>query len=133
MKKQIDVAAAIIFKDNKVFAARRKPGIHLAGYWEFPGGKVERGETPKQCLFRELQEELCVTTKVGQYVGESLYDYGTKIIRLLAYQVEHIEGKFELIDHDEFCWLAAGELGSVEWAPADIPIVELCSVLMVSQ
>ena len=63
MKKQIDVAAAIIFKDNNVFAARRKPGIHLAGYWEFPGEKVERGETPEQWLVRELQEELCVTTR----------------------------------------------------------------------
>jgi mutator protein MutT len=130
MKNQIDVAAAIIVKDNKVFAARRKPGTHLAGYWEFPGGKLEQGETPEQCLFRELQEELRITTRIGQYIGESLYDYGTKVVRLLAYQVEHIEGNFQLIDHDEMCWLAVEELRSVEWAPADIPIVELYSAMM---
>jgi 8-oxo-dGTP diphosphatase len=130
MKKQIDVAAAIILVDGKVFAARRKSGVHLAGYWEFPGGKIESGETPEQCLSRELHEELCITTKVGKYVGESLYDYGSKVVRLIAYQVEHIEGDFQLIDHDELCWLAADELESVEWAPADIPLVELCSDLL---
>lgn len=133
MKKQIDVVAAIIVNDNKIFAARRKPGIHLAGYWEFPGGKLEHGETPEQCLFRELQEELCITTKIGQYIGESFYDYGTKVIRLVAYQVEHIHGTFQLIDHDELRWLSVEELGTVEWAPADIPIVEQYSVLITTK
>lgn len=130
MKEHIDVAAAVILFDDKVFAARRKPGIHLAGYWEFPGGKVENGETPEQCLFRELQEELCVRTKVGKYIGESLYDYGTKVVRLIAYHVEHIEGDFQLIDHDELCWLGVEELESVEWAPADIPLLKFCRDLM---
>jgi mutator protein MutT len=130
MKKQIDVAAAIILFDGKVFAARRKPGVHLAGYWEFPGGKIESGETPEQCLSRELQEELCIATKIGKHIGESLYDYGSKVVRLIAYQVEHLEGHFQLIDHDELRWLAADELESVEWAPADIPLVELCRELL---
>jgi 8-oxo-dGTP diphosphatase len=130
MKKYIDVAAAVILVDQKVLAARRKPGVHLAGYWEFSGGKVENGETPEQCLFRELQEEFCVTTKVRQYIGESLHDYGSKVVRLIAYQVEHIEGDFQLIDHDELRWLAAEELASVDWAPADIPLVALCRDLM---
>lgn len=123
MKKQIDVAAAIIVKNNKVFAARRKQGKHLAGYWEFPGGKLEKGETPEHCLARELKEELNITTCVGSFVGESVYDYGTKIIRLMAYKVEHLSGDFELIDHDEMRWLAVDELNSVDWAPADIPLV----------
>lgn len=127
MKKQIDVVAAIIEKDHKVFAARRKSGMHLAGYWEFPGGKIEPGETPEQCLFRELQEELCITGSIGRYIGESLYDYGSKIVRLMAYQVEHIEGEFLLIDHDEMCWLAIDELINLNWAPADVPLVELYS------
>lgn len=133
MKKQIDVVAAIIVKNNQVFAARRKTGIHLAGYWELPGGKLEHGETPEQCLFRELQEELSITTKIGRYIGESLYDYGTKVIRLIAYQVEHIEGRFQLIEHDELRWLSVEELETVEWAPADIPIVELYSTLITTQ
>jgi 8-oxo-dGTP diphosphatase len=125
MKKQIDVVAAIIEKDNKIFAARRKPGLHLAGYWEFPGGKLEPGETPEQCLLRELKEELCIAARIGRYVGESLYDYGNKVVRLLAYQVEHVEGEFQLIDHDELCWLEIEEMTGLEWAPADIPLVEI--------
>jgi len=124
LKKQIDVTAAIIVNDGKVFAARRKPGIHLAGFWEFPGGKLEEGETPEQCLARELQEEFTITTRVGAFVGESVFDYGTKVVRLMAYQVKHISGDFELIDHDEMRWLAFDELDNVEWAPADIPLVE---------
>lgn len=132
MKNCIDVAAAVILADNRVFAARRKSGMHLAGYWEFPGGKVEAGETPENCLLRELQEELGITAKVGGFLGESLYDYDTKVVRLLAYQVEHLEGEFQLIDHDELRWLAADELASVEWAPADIPLLEYCRELMVN-
>ncbi|MEH6559310.1 MAG: NUDIX domain-containing protein [Oceanicoccus sp.] len=124
MKKTIDVTAAIIVKDNKVFAARRKAGMHLAGCWEFPGGKLEIGETPEQCLARELEEELQITSRVGAFVGESVYDYGSKTVRLMAYQVEHLDGEFELIDHDALCWLGLDELDSVQWAPADIPLVE---------
>jgi len=124
MKGPINVAAAIIVKDNKVFVARRKPGTHLAGFWEFPGGKLEYGETPEQCLARELLEEFNLQVRVGRFVGESVYDYGTKLIRLLAYEVEHVSGDFELIDHDEMRWLNEAELDSVNWAPADIALVK---------
>jgi mutator protein MutT len=123
MRKKIDVAAAIIVRDKKVLAARRKPGKHLAGYWEFPGGKVEHGETPEHCLARELKEELNITATIGSFLGESVYDYGAKIIRLMAYRVEHLSGEFELIDHDELRWLAVDELDSVQWAPADISLM----------
>jgi len=124
MNKQIGVTAAIIVNDNNVFTARRKVGSHLAGCWAFPGGKLESGETPEQCLGRELQEEFAITIRFRGFVGESICDYGTKVVRLMAYQVEHVSGEFELIDHDEMRWLALDELNSVEWAPADIPIVE---------
>ena len=130
MKKQIDVAAAIIVKNNKVFAARRKSGMHLAGYWELPGGKLEEGETPEQCLARELKEELNIIARVGAFVGVSIYDYGTKVVRLMAFQVEHLAGDFVLYDHDEIRWLALDELDSVEWAPADIPLVELYKTIV---
>lgn len=120
----IDVTAAIIEKAGKVLAARRKPGIHLSGYWEFPGGKLENGETPEECLQRELEEEFTITSEIGAFVGESIYDYGNKVVRLLAYRVEHIDGVFQLIDHDEIRWLRLDELNDVEWAPADIPLVK---------
>jgi mutator protein MutT len=119
----IEVCAAVIEKDGLVMAARRKKGSHLAGFWEFPGGKIEPGETPEECLARELDEELGITADIGAYIGESIHAYSKKIIRLLAFCVPHFEGTIQLIDHDEIKWLALEELDSIEWAPADIPLV----------
>lgn len=121
----IDVAAAIIERDGLVLAARRRPGIHLAGCWEFPGGKVEPGETPQACLVRELQEELGVQAQIGAFVGESVYDYGGKVVRLLAYRARHVSGEFRPVDHDALRWLSPEELPALRWAPADVPLVEL--------
>jgi 8-oxo-dGTP diphosphatase len=126
MSKPIIVTAAIMVKANKVFAARRNSGSHMAGFWEFPGGKIEADETPEQCLERELFEEFGIATKVGNYFGDSVYDYGTKTIHLLAYLVTHISGDFQLMAHDKLRWLSLDELDQVKWAPADIPLVELC-------
>ena len=91
----LNVTAAIIEKDGKVLTARRKSGKHLAGYWEFPGGKIEGNETPEECLHRELLEEFNISSKIGLFVGESIYDYESKIVRLLAYRVEHLKGEFQ--------------------------------------
>lgn len=120
----LDVTAAIIIKNNKILCARRKPGFHMARHWEFPGGKIEPGETPQQCLQRELKEELTIHSKVGSFFAESCYDYGSKQIRLLCYFVDYISGTITLSDHDEVKWLYPHELLKLQWAPADIPIVE---------
>ncbi|KAA1189114.1 NUDIX domain-containing protein [Pseudohalioglobus sediminis] len=124
MKTVIQVTAAVIVRDGKVLAARRGPGKHLEGYWEFPGGKLEENESPESCLERELAEEFSISSKIGEYIGESVYDYGEKVVRLLGYEVEHTAGKFELVDHDELRWLKMDQLTDVKWAPADIPLVE---------
>jgi mutator protein MutT len=123
-KTKIDVTAALLIKDGKVLAARRGPGKHLEGYWEFPGGKLEEGEIPENCLERELTEEFGISSRVRSYIGESVYDYGEKVVRLLGYEVEHISGDFKPVDHDELRWLGVDELFEVEWAPADIPLVQ---------
>jgi mutator protein MutT len=125
MSKPIIVTAAIMVKANKVFAARRNPGSHMASFWEFPGGKIEAGETPEACLVRELFEEFGIVTQVGAFFGENTHDYGTKTIQLLAYQVTHVSGEFELMAHDQSRWLSPDELDQVKWAPADIPLVAL--------
>lgn len=120
----LNVTAAIIQRDGKFLAARRKPGSHMAGFWEFPGGKIEKGESPEECLQRELREELGIETTVGPFFGESCFDYGTKQIRLLCYYVKYLSGNFVLSDHDEIRWLPASKLLHLDWAPADIPVVK---------
>jgi len=120
----ITVTAAVIEKDAKILAARRGPGKHLEGFWEFPGGKLEPDETPEQCLARELAEEFGIESRVDKFIGESIFDYGEKIIRLIAYQVEHLAGDFQLEDHDEIRWLSHKELDDIMWAPADVPLLE---------
>jgi len=120
----IPVTAAILIKDGRILAARRKKDMHLSGYWEFPGGKIEDGESPQECLRRELKEEFGVHCVIGSFFEESVHDYGTKVIRLLSFFVTHISGDFQLRDHDRLLWLVPGELSTIEWAPADVPFVE---------
>lgn len=105
-------------------AARRKPGSHLEGCWEFPGGKLEAGETEQECLARELQEEFGVDSLVEDFVGESIYDYGTKVIRLRGYRVTLLSGSLKCCDHDRVCWLPVEKLHTLTWAPADLPILQ---------
>ncbi len=120
----ITVTAAVIEKKGRILAARRKPGSHLAGCWEFPGGKLEPDETEQECLTRELREEFGIDSLVGEFLGESIYDYGSKIIRLRGYRVRHLGGTFQCRDHDQIVWLPAEELPSLHWAPADIPLMK---------
>ena len=81
-----DVTAAIIVKDGKVLIAKRKPTDKLPDKWEFPGGKIEPDETPRDCLAREMKEEFGITVSVGEFLGESVYHYEHGAIRLLAYR-----------------------------------------------
>ena len=120
--KVIDVTAAILRRGESVLVARRAAGRQLAGYWEFPGGKVENGESPEACLQRELEEEFGIAVEVGEFVAENVHDYGDKVVRLLAYEVVHIAGEFRLTDHDAIDWLPATQLHSIQLAPADVYI-----------
>jgi 8-oxo-dGTP diphosphatase len=119
----ITVTAAIIECDGKILAARRKSGGHMAGRWEFPGGKVEPGETEEACLLRELQEELGIEAVVRSFFGESIYDYGERTIRLRAYLVHTDHTEFNSCAHDILLWLDIPQLEHLQWAPADWPLV----------
>ncbi|MCL6417020.1 NUDIX domain-containing protein [Aestuariirhabdus sp. Z084] len=120
----IEVTAAIVEQKGKVLAARRKPGNSLAGLWELPGGKVEAGETHPVCLRRELIEELSIRCDIGQHVFTNEHCYGDKQVRLHAYAARITEGEPRLHDHDRLCWLEPDQLMELNWAPADIPIIE---------
>ena len=119
------MAAAIIWRRGEVLVARRAEGKHLAGYWEFPGGKLEEGESAERCLARELEEEFGIAVVVGSFVAASVYDYGHVTVRLLAYDVEHVAGEFRLTDHDAIEWRAPAVLSSMLLAPADVAIAEV--------
>jgi mutator protein MutT len=120
----IEVVAGIIQKDGKILIAKRKQGAHLEGFWEFPGGKIEPGETPQQSLERELQEEFGIFSKTGDFVGESIFDYGQgKTIRLSGYFVNYLSGDFILNDHSEIQWIEKSKFDDFIFAPADIPII----------
>jgi 8-oxo-dGTP diphosphatase len=128
----INVTAAIILHNNRVLATRRASHKHMGGYWEFPGGKIELGETPEQSLARELQEELGITVRVGEHFYSNQHKYGDKQIMLMAYRCTWAAGELILKDHDAIQWCYALELDSLNWAPADIPIVHALQKAMAS-
>jgi len=119
----IDVTAAVLIKSNKIFIAKRPPGDLLAGKWELPGGKIELGESPEQCLKREIQEEFGIVINVHNFLAENIYHYNHISIRLLAYQISWESGSMLPVAHDEIAWSDYENLDSFDFAPADIPII----------
>lgn len=120
----IIVTAAIIQKASKILITRRGSGKHLAGYWEFPGGKLDADETEQECLAREIKEELDITIKVNDFYMDNTHQYEEKQILLRAYKCVHLSGDIVLHDHDKMTWATKEELINYEFAPADIPFVK---------
>lgn len=118
------VAAAVIMKDGKVLIARRKQGELHEGYWEFPGGKVEAGETPQQCLERELMEELGLKVRAGQVIASSEDHSGHGSFTILAIEAQHLGGELTLTVHDHAQWVSIGDLRNFNLAPADRELAE---------
>jgi 8-oxo-dGTP diphosphatase len=120
----IDVCCAIIVEGDKILATRRSHGLHLAGFWEFPGGKIEPGETAKECIIREIREELNLDISIISKLQPVKYYYPGKSIRLIPFVCNITDGRMNLTDHSEFRWLAENEISSIIWAPADIKVLE---------
>ena len=121
----IRVVGAIVERDGAVFAARRNLERSAGGLWEFPGGKIEAGETPEAALRRELHEELGVDVAVGPFVDRSLSDVGTTRIELSCYAAQFTgEDPTTSSDHDAMQWVPLTELSSLQWAPGDVPLLE---------
>ena len=124
MTKQIDVVGAVILRANQVLCAQRGEGGALPGMWEFPGGKIEAGETAREALEREIVEELDCQVRVGEEVETTTHDYEFGTVTLTTFYCELVEGEPVLSEHQAVIWLSPSELGSLEWAPADVPAVE---------
>ena len=123
--KKIEVVAAI-FKnsENKYYCARRKPGGELSMKWEFPGGKIETGESHEQALIREIKEELKLDIKVGEHCLTVEHQYNSFHLTMHAYFASIVGGDLTLTEHTGQKWLTKDELLSLDWAAADIPIVQ---------
>lgn len=117
----VHVVGAALVREGRVLAARRVGPAHLAGLWEFPGGKVETDESDEQALVRELDEELGVTAAVGLRIGPELALGGGAVMRV--YLATLLVGEPQLNDHDAHRWLTADELYDVPWIPADAPVL----------
>jgi 8-oxo-dGTP diphosphatase len=118
------VTAAVIAKDRRILIARRKKGWRFAGKWEFPGGKIEPGETPEECLRRELREELGIEAKIGEFFCSSTYPYSHATVQLLVYRAYHVAGEYTLHDHQEIRWVLPTELAQYDFPEADKPVIE---------
>lgn len=120
----ITVTAAVIRRGGRILVVRKAPGTRHAGGWEFPGGKVEPGETPEQCLVREIAEELGIDVRVTGFLCESVYAYDHATIRLLAYHTQWRAGDIRLTDHDAMAWKTPSALTEMALLPADVPVAE---------
>ena len=121
--KTIEVVAAIICDGDKVFATQRGYG-EFEGWWEFPGGKIEPGESHHEALKREIREELDVDIHVGERLCSVEYDYLTFHLTMHCYLCSLASGCLTLREHKEARWLAHNELNSVQWLPADVSVVD---------
>ena len=124
--KQIEVVAAIIRKDDKIFATQRGYG-EWKDWWEFPGGKMEVGETPEEALVREIHEELSTDISVNEFLCTVEYDYPQFHLTMHCYLCSLMTDSLHLNEHEAAKWLTKDELNNVKWLPADIKVVEIIS------
>jgi 8-oxo-dGTP diphosphatase len=129
--KKIDVVGAVILNQhNEILCALRSQHMSLPGLWEFPGGKIEPGESPEGSLAREIEEELGCVVEVGDLVADVIHPYPTVIVRLLTYFCKISSGSPTAKEHEKLMWLPASKLDTLKWAPADLPTIEALKKIM---
>ena len=120
--KEIKVVAAIIQKENKILATKRGYGEFI-NMWEFPGGKIESGETKEQALVREIKEELNIEISVDKFAIDIAYQYPNFYLFMSCFMCSIKEGSIELLEHNDGKWITKEELNTLNWLPADIDAV----------
>ena len=120
----INVTCAIIVIENKILVTQRSEKMKLPLKWEFPGGKLEENETEIDCIKREIKEEINIDIEVVKKLSSSVFDYGSFKINLIPFIAKHILGEIKLTEHSDYKLLEKVELLSLDWAEADLPIVE---------
>jgi len=120
----IQVTCLLLFHQGKILATQRGAAMDLAGYWEFPGGKVEVGESPENSLIREINEELSIDIRICGALTPVLHAYPSKLIQLIPFLGTWQGGSLKLTEHAQSQWLGKEDLLSLTWAPADLPIVQ---------
>ena len=128
--RQIDVVGAVVVRDGLVLCAQRGPDGSLAGKWEFPGGKVEHGESGRLALEREIDEELQCVVEVGDDIATTRYDDGRVVVVLTTFWCRIVSGTPQLTEHTALRWVGPGDLRGLDWAPADVPAVELVATAL---
>ena len=123
MKKTIHVVAAIIYDNEKIFATQRGYGDYK-DWWEFPGGKIEPGETPEEAIVREIKEELDTSIAVERYLMTVEYDYPDFHLSMDCFYCSVESGRLTLLEHEAATWLPINDLRMVKWLPADLIIIE---------
>ena len=121
----IDVTCAIILKNKKILVAQNKQNAHQAEKWEFPGGKIKSNETPRQCIIREIREELELSVSIIDELQAVAYDYGHKTIRLIPFICKINSGTVQLNDHQDVKWSGIGDLKELDLAMADKALLEI--------
>lgn len=124
VKKHIHVTCAIIERAGRVLATQRSAAMSMPHKWEFPGGKIDPGETAEECLRRELLEEIGIQARIGRSLPASTHQYPTFTITLHPFICTIEEGEIVLHEHEALLWLEPGELLCLDWAEADIPVLE---------
>jgi 8-oxo-dGTP diphosphatase len=125
----IHVACGIIQHDGLILATQRSASMSLPLKWEFPGGKLEVGETPQVCLVRELQEELGVSVTIGQGLSPLTHSYPSFTVTLYPFLCHQLQGTITLYEHSDARWLPLNDLLQLDWAEADLPIINMLALI----
>ena len=121
--KEIQVTGALIKKNDKYLIGRRGPNEKSPGLWEFPGGKIEEGETPIECIKRELKEELNINAEIGDLVTKYNYDYPNVSYLLYFFKIKSYVGEFKIIVHDKLEWVSLNDFHKYDFLRGDTPLI----------